>query len=79
MSNANTETHVLISALKILSEEIDTQDGVANAAIAEAAERLEDLYEALDLLVSETKQHCRLWSSWRNADELLKKGKLIEP
>ena len=38
-----TPDAVLISALRILAEEIQSPDGVANAAIAEAADRLEEL------------------------------------
>lgn len=36
-----TDTKTLIHALRILADEIESDDGVANAAIAEAAERLE--------------------------------------
>lgn len=38
-----TDNKTLISALRILSNEIDSQDGVANACIAEAANRIEEL------------------------------------
>lgn len=37
----------LISAMKILSRDIQSEDGVANAAIAEAADRLEQFYLTL--------------------------------
>lgn len=37
-----TSTKVLVEAMKVLSVEIHSGDGVANAAIAEAAERLEE-------------------------------------
>ena len=36
-----TDTKTLIDALRILARDIDSEDGVANAAIAEAADRLE--------------------------------------
>ena len=36
-----THTKTLIEALRILSRDIQSEDGVANAAIAEAADRLE--------------------------------------
>ena len=39
-----TETTTLIDALHTLANEIYSEDGVANAAIAEAADRLETLY-----------------------------------
>lgn len=40
---AKTRTPILISAMRLLSRDIQSEDGVANAAIAEAAERLEEL------------------------------------
>ena len=40
-----SDTATLIEALKVLSYDIQSEDGVANAAIAEAAERLRELYE----------------------------------
>ena len=39
-----TETMTLIAAMRTLAAEIVYGDGVANAAIAEAADRLEALY-----------------------------------
>ena len=40
-----SETKTIIEVLRYLSEEgISSEDGVANAAIAEAANRLEELY-----------------------------------
>lgn len=42
MIRSNTET--LIAAMRILADEIVSEDGVANAAIREAAERLEELH-----------------------------------
>lgn len=38
-----TALPTLISAMKVLARDIESPDGVANAAIAEAAERLQDL------------------------------------
>ena len=38
-----SSTTTLISALRILARDIKSDDGVANAAIAEAADRLEEL------------------------------------
>jgi hypothetical protein len=35
-----TETKTIIEALRILARDIQSEDGVANAAIAEAADRL---------------------------------------
>jgi len=38
-----TSTETLIEALRILAKDIQSDDGVANAVIAEAADRLEEL------------------------------------
>jgi hypothetical protein len=38
-----TKTDTLIKALRILANDIQSEDGVGNAAIAEAAERLDEL------------------------------------
>lgn len=38
-----SSTETLIAALRVLANDIESQDGVANAAIAEAADRLEEL------------------------------------
>ena len=38
-----SSTETLIKALEVLAQEIQSPDGVANAAIAEAAERLREL------------------------------------
>lgn len=46
MNRSDTDT--IIKAMRILSEDIETQDGVANAAIWEAAERLEEMLGLID-------------------------------
>lgn len=38
-----TKTEALIKAMRILAKDIQSEDGVANAAIKEAAKRLEEL------------------------------------
>ncbi len=38
-----TKTEILASAMDVLAREIQSGDGIANAAIAEAAERLREL------------------------------------
>ena len=43
-----TDTNTLIAALRILARDIHSEDGVANAAISEAADRLEELQKLLD-------------------------------
>ena len=45
-----SSTETLIAAMRILAAEIQSPDGVANAAIREAAERLVELDGALDAL-----------------------------
>jgi hypothetical protein len=43
MKNPRSSTETLIKALRILARDIQSNDGVANAAIYEAADRLEEL------------------------------------
>ena len=40
-----SSTKTLIKAMYILSNDIRSEDGIANAAILEAAQRLEELYK----------------------------------
>jgi len=40
MKTPRTSTQTIISALLVLARDIESPDGVVNAAIAEAAERL---------------------------------------
>ena len=40
-----TSTPILIGAMRILARDIQTDDGVANAAISEAADRLQELHD----------------------------------
>lgn len=51
-----TDTGALVEALKILSEEIQSLDGVANAAILEGAHRLEELSEELEAVKTENER-----------------------
>ena len=46
-------TRSLINALRVLDSEIQSNDGVANAVIAEAAQRLEDQRERITQLEQE--------------------------
>lgn len=48
-----TKTQTLIEALHILARDIQSEDGVANAAIAEAAERMREFVEALEFVRDE--------------------------
>ena len=45
MADRRTDDATLIAALRILAREIQSQDGLANACIAEAADRLAELVE----------------------------------
>jgi hypothetical protein len=45
MSKRRTDDSTLIAALRILARDIECGDGVANATIAEAADRLETLVD----------------------------------
>lgn len=50
-----TSTKNLVAALRVLAAEIQSEDGIANAAIAEAAERLEEQEaELVDLRAKHT-------------------------
>ena len=44
----STRTPILVSAMRLLAQEIQSEDGVANAAIAEAGNRLADLESELE-------------------------------
>lgn len=44
----NSSTETLISALRILANEIETDDGIVNACLFEASNRLETLSEELE-------------------------------
>jgi hypothetical protein len=43
-----SSTQTLISALQILASDIKTEDGIINACLLEAAERLRELSEELE-------------------------------
>ena len=45
-----TSTRSLINALRVLDSEIQSEDGVANAVIAESAQRLEEQRERIKRL-----------------------------
>jgi hypothetical protein len=42
-----TETETIIGALRVLAQDIQSGDGVANLAVAEAADRMEELCSEL--------------------------------
>ena len=52
----NPKTQTLVSALRVLSVEIQSEDGVANAVVAEAADRLTLMANLLARHIEETKK-----------------------
>ena len=48
-----TDIKILIEAMRILSEGIQSEDGVANAAIAEAGQRLQEQDDYINRLENE--------------------------
>ena len=48
-----TSTETLIAAMRILSQDIQSDDGAANAAVAEAAERLAEQHMRIAQLEQE--------------------------
>jgi len=48
--NHKTDIKILTKTMRILAVDILSGDGIANAAIAEAADRLEEQAEMIDLL-----------------------------
>lgn len=73
-----TDIKTLVSSLRILSRDIQSEDGVANAAIAEAADRLEELARDkhrvdgfVNWLDAEIKNH-RSWSLYDARKQLEK-------
>ncbi len=48
MTDRQSDTDTIIAALEILSQAIDSEDGVANAAIAEGAQRLRDMQRKVE-------------------------------
>ena len=53
MSNHKTSTPTLVSALRILAGEIQSDDGVASAAIAEGADRIEEFARDIAVIAAE--------------------------
>ena len=60
-----TSTETLIAAMRILSQDIQSDDGAANAAVAEAAERLAEQHMRIAQLEQENdalRADLLLWS-----------------
>jgi len=73
-----TDTTTLIKAMRVLAQDIQSGDGVANAAIAEAADRLEILLDALkslnDVETGAYMEHASQWKAWGEAKEKAKRA-----
>ena len=54
----NSETKTIIGALQILARDIQTDDGVANACLIEAADRLRELQSELERRQEPYCHHC---------------------
>ena len=55
----NPKTQTLVSALRVLSVEIQSEDGVANAVVAEAADRLTLMANLVARHIEETKKDAK--------------------
>lgn len=55
-----SRTETIIKAMQILSIEVHSDDGIANSAIAEAAERLSELQQLNDELAAQSEQMQKL-------------------
>ena len=60
-----TDDNTLIAALYILSHDIQSADGVANACIAEAAGRMQELLDEITILKSQLRLKEMLLDDWR--------------
>jgi hypothetical protein len=63
-----TPTQTLAAALRILANDIESPDGVANAAIAEAAERLDELVAQVEVLKDAANA---AYCNWRSSSDVL--------
>ena len=60
-----TDDYILIEALHILSNDIQSQDGVANACITEAANRMKELLNEITVLKCQLREKEMLLDDWR--------------
>jgi len=61
-----TELKVLVSALRILVKDIQSDDGVTNMCIAEAADSIEELDQALRMWQDDFDSEHRTYENERN-------------
>jgi uncharacterized protein Yka (UPF0111/DUF47 family) len=65
-----SSTETLIKAMRILATDIQSDDGAANAAVAEAAQRLEEQQERIKKLESENDDMREDLLMWENGGPL---------
>jgi len=65
-----TSTETLIAAMRILSQDIQSDDGAANAAVAEAAERLAEQHMRIAQLEQENDAMRADLLLWKNGGPL---------
>jgi hypothetical protein len=71
----HSTTPTIISALKILARDIQSNDGVANATILEAAQRLEMYRSHSRLIIEATEAQKELWmgcSKWFQQQDIIR-------
>ncbi len=69
-----TTTETLVAAMRALANDIQSEDGVANAAIAEAAQRLEEQQDRIKRLEAVTNDPHALWANWLRGSVALPAG-----
>ncbi len=72
-----TSTEMLVAAMRALANDIQSEDGVANAAIAEAAQRLEEQQDRIKRL--EEAGDAMFLRSTRVGREIWRKAKEAKP
>jgi hypothetical protein len=73
-----TDTETLIKALRILANDIQSDDGIANAAIAEAADRLEKLSNEASNHTSEVNQRHEIQKASLHVIESMMDGDIYD-
>ena len=58
MEQKRSSTEVIIAAMRILQNDIQSEDGVANAAIGEAADRLGEFTRVIHAVISIIRRDC---------------------
>lgn len=80
MQIPETDTQTLVKALRILVNDIQSEDGIANSVISEGADRIEKLleladgvYDIIELYYPDTEndEYLKHYQKWQN-DWLLK-------